>query len=119
LKVLVAPLDVGYTENTVLQPDVLVASRTDLGERNLEGVPRLAAEVLSPSTRHLDLAFKRSRYEAAGCPSYWVIDPSVPSIVCWELTDGTYLEVARADGNERADMTQPFPVTISPADLID
>jgi Uma2 family endonuclease len=119
LKVFVAPLDVSYTENTVLQPDVLVASRADLGERNLEGVPRLAAEVLSPSTRHLDLAFKRARYEAAGCPSYWVIDPSVPSIVCWELADGTYREVGRATDDEQVMLTKPFPVTISPADLVD
>jgi len=119
LKVLVAPLDVSYEENTVLQPDVLVASRADLGERNLEGVPRLAAEVLSPSTRHLDLSFKWARYEAAGCPSYWVIDPSVPSIVCWELADGTYREVGRATGDAQVMLTKPFAVTISPADLVD
>jgi Uma2 family endonuclease len=55
-------------------------------------------EVLSPTTRHLDLAFKRARYEAAGCPSYWVVDPLEPSIVCWELRDGRYEEVA-SDGH--------------------
>ena len=62
---------------------------------------------------------KRARYEAAGCPSYWVIDPSVPSIICWELVANTYLEVARATGDERVTLTKPFPLAISPADLVD
>jgi Uma2 family endonuclease len=119
LKVYVAPLDVAYADDTVLQPDVLVVDRPSAGQLKLTNGPLLAVEILSPSTRHLDLAFKRARYEAARCPSYWVIDPSGPSIVCWELTDGTYLEVARADGNERVTLTKPFPLTISPADLID
>jgi Uma2 family endonuclease len=68
MRVFVAPLDVEYAEDTVVQPDVLVVHRSDLGEHNLEGHPVLALEVLSPSTRHLDLALKRARYEAAGCP---------------------------------------------------
>lgn len=93
LRVFVAPLDVVYADDTVMQPDVLVARRSDLGERNLEGYPVLAVEVLSPSTRHLDLAFKRARYEAAGCQSYWVVDPLQPSIACWELEEGTYRDV--------------------------
>lgn len=117
LRVFVAPLDVTYAEDTVVQPDVLVVRRSDLGERNLEGDPLLAVEVLSPSTRHLDLAFKRARYEAAGCPSYWVVDPLQPSIVCWELEGGGYREAARATGPETVSLTKPFPVIVSPAEL--
>jgi Uma2 family endonuclease len=119
MRVFVAPLDVVYAEDTIVQPDVLVVRRSDLGERNLEGHPVLAVEVLSPSTRHLDLAFKRARYEAAGCPSYWVVDPVEPSIVCWELDDGRYQEVARATGTEPITLTAPFPITLAPAQLID
>jgi Uma2 family endonuclease len=98
LRVFVAPLDVAYADDTVMQPDVLVVRRSDLGERNLEGHPVLAVEVLSPGTRHLDLAFKRARYEAAGCQSYWVVDPLQPSIACWELEEGAYRDVGRAVG---------------------
>jgi Uma2 family endonuclease len=119
MRVFVAPLDVIYADDTVVQPDVLVVRRSDLGEHNLEGHPVLAVEVLSPSTRHLDLAFKRARYEVAGCPSYWVIDPLEPSLVCWELRDGRYVEVARATGAEPITLTMPFPTTLAPADLID
>jgi Uma2 family endonuclease len=116
--VFVAPLDVVYADDTVLQPDVLVVRRSDLGDRNLEGDPVLAVEVLSPSTRHVDLAFKRARYEAAGCPSYWVIDPLEPSITCWELRDGQYVQTARSTGSQPVTVGAPFPITLAPADLI-
>lgn len=116
--VFVAPLDVVYADDTVLQPDVLVVRRSDLGERNLEGDPVLAVEVLSPSTRHVDLAFKRARYEAAGCPSYWVIDPLETSIMCWELRDGRYAEAAKSTGSQPVSVAAPFPITLTPADLI-
>ncbi|MDN5791139.1 MAG: Uma2 family endonuclease, partial [Micrococcales bacterium] len=51
LEILVAPLDVRLGEDTVLQPDVLVARRRDLTDRDLPAAPVLAIEVLSPSTR--------------------------------------------------------------------
>jgi len=119
LKVYVGPLDVIYADDTVLQPDVLVVDRPAAGQLKLTEGPLLAVEILSPSTRHLDLAFKRARYEAAGCPSYWVVDPGLPSIVCWEFIDGSYHEVAKATGDEQVTVTQPFPITLSPADLVD
>ena len=82
--------------------------------------PRLlAVEVLSPSTRRVDLTLKRSRFEAAGCPSYWVVDPDEPSLTVWQLQQGTYVEVAHAVGTERADVDAPYPLTVCPADLID
>lgn len=119
LKVFVAPLDVTYADDTVLQPDLLVVDRPVTGQLKLETGPVLAVELLSPSTRHLDLAFKRARYEAAGCPSYWVVDPLQPSIVCWELRDGVYQETARATGEQRVELTRPFSITFAPADLVD
>lgn len=117
LRLLVAPFDVVLAEDTVLQPDVLVAERENLTQRNLVGPPVVAVEVGSRATRHLDLAYKRSRYEAAGCPSYWVIDPTSPSVVVWELSDGEYVEVGRASGPAELHLTRPFPVTLVPADL--
>jgi Uma2 family endonuclease len=54
-------MDVVLADDTVLQPDALVARRSDLSERDLPAAPLLAVEVLSPSTRHIDLTLKRSR----------------------------------------------------------
>jgi Uma2 family endonuclease len=100
-----------------MQPDVLVVRRSDLGEHNLKGHPMLAAEVLSP-TRRIDLELKR-RYEVAGCPSYQAIDPLEPSIICWELRDGQYIEVAKAARAQPVTLAAPFPITLAPTELID
>jgi len=51
LKVLLAPFDVALAADTVVQPDIVVARRTDLTSRDLPTAPVLAVEVLSPSTR--------------------------------------------------------------------
>lgn len=119
LKVLLAPFDVALTEQTVVQPDVLVTRRSDLTERDLPRAPLLAVEVLSPSTRHIDLTLKKATYETAGCPSYWVVDPLVPALTAWDLHDGRYVEAAHVAGAEAYDATAPFAVRVVPNDLID
>lgn len=119
LEVLVAPFDVALANDTVMQPDVLVASRTDYERRGLEGKPPvLGVEVLSTSTRGVDLTLKPYRLAKAGCPSYWVVDPDEPSLVAWDLQDGTYVEVGKAVGDEEFRATRPFEVCVVPADLI-
>jgi Uma2 family endonuclease len=115
LEVLVAPFDVALGESTVLQPDVLVARRIDLTERDLPSAPVLAVEVLSPSTRRVDLHLKRAVLEAAGCPSYWAVDPEEPAVTVWQLRDGRYVEVAHVAGAERVDLDAPYPLTVCPA----
>jgi Uma2 family endonuclease len=117
LEVLPGPLDVVLSADTVLRPDLVVAPRADLTEWGLPKAPVLAVEVVSPSTKRLDLTLKFSRLEAAGCPSYWVIDPDTPELIAWELRDGAYAQVAKATGDEVARLTAPFEVSVVPADL--
>ena len=116
-RVLFAPVDVVLADDSVLQPDLLVASREDFGERELPGPPLLAIEVLSPSTRSIDLLLKKERLQRAGCPHYWVVDPDEPSITAWTLVDGAYAEVAQATGDQSFAVTDPFPVALVPQDL--
>lgn len=118
LQVLVAPLDVVLAGDTVLIPDLIVARREDFTEHNLPVPPLLAVEVLSPSTRRFDLMVKRSRLEAAGCPAYWVFDPDEVRLIAWELRAGAYVEVADVRGEQQFDATLPFPVTVTPVDLL-
>jgi Uma2 family endonuclease len=61
---------------------------------------------------------KFSRFEAAGCPAYWVVDPDTPSLIAWELRDGAYTQVAKVTGDESAVLTSPFDVSVVPANLI-
>ena len=119
LRVVLAPFDVVLADDTVVEPDLLVAPRAQFTERDLPGAPLLAVEVLSPSTRRIDLLLKRDRLQQAGCPSYWLVDPEVPSLVVLELRDGEYAETARVSGTEAAHLTAPFPLTVVPADLLD
>jgi Uma2 family endonuclease len=67
----------------------------------------LAIEILSPSTRLVDLSLKRARYEAVGCPSYWVVDPDTPSLSAWELAEGSYVPAGEATGDETYTATSP------------
>jgi len=119
LKVLLAPFAVALADDTEIQPDLLVAPREQFTDKELPGPPLLAVEVLSPSTSRVDLLLKRDRFQAAGVPSYWLVDPDEPSITVLELRDGVYEEVAHAVGDEACVVDQPFPLRIIPAQLRD
>ena len=119
LKVVLAPFAVALADDTEVQPDVLVARREQFTRKELPGPPLLAVEVLSPSTRRVDLLLKRDRLQAAGVPSYWLVDPDAPSVVVLELTDGGYVEVASAHGAEAVEVERPFRVRLVPAELRD
>jgi Uma2 family endonuclease len=116
--VLIAPFDVRLSDLTTVEPDILVARRADLTERNLPTAPVLAVEILSRTTRHLDLGRKKTAYTAAGCPHYWVVHPYDLTLTAWERRDGEYAEVADVTGRESWTAESPFPVTITPADLL-
>jgi Uma2 family endonuclease len=118
LRVLFAPLDVAISYDTVMQPDLQVARRADFTARDVPVAPLLAVEILSKSTERVDRMLKRSRFESAGAPSFWLVDPRGPALEAWELRDGRYAQVARVAGDETFRASRPFEVTVTPADLI-
>ncbi len=84
-----APLDVVLTRHDVVEPDVFVVAADDVvdDDGHVFVVPVLAAEVLSPSTRRLDLVRKRLLYERHGVRTYLVVDP-VDRLVLLHEHDG-------------------------------
>ena len=50
----VAPIDVILNDSEIVQPDVVVARRSQLSERGVEGAPILLVEVISPARPALD-----------------------------------------------------------------
>jgi Uma2 family endonuclease len=102
----------------VPEPDVVVVTPEALGTYAVEGTPLLVVEVLSPSNRGTDLIRKRALYAEAGCSWYWIVDPEEPSLLVLSLAGEGYVEVARVIGNERFEASEPFPVTICPAELV-
>jgi len=115
LEVLFAPFDVALDDDSVMQPDLIVASRADFTSQDLPTAPLLAVEILSPSTRRFDLTLKRSRFEAAGVSSYWVVDPIALTLTAWDLVNGEYVEVADVSGEQTYSASLPFPVEVTPA----
>jgi Uma2 family endonuclease len=82
-RILFAPVDVLLSEFNVFVPDLIYLSNERLRfltEQNLQGVPDLAVEILSPSTRSRDLRLKRDVYERVGVAEYWTIDPKDESV---------------------------------------
>ena len=119
LQAYVAPFDVRIGERTAIEPDVVVVRRSDLTESGIHVAPVLAVEVHSPSTKAYDLGPKMEILAAAGCPSYWTIDPREPELTVWTLQDGGYAETARVAAQETWTASEPFAVTITPIDLLD
>jgi Uma2 family endonuclease len=119
VEVFFAPLDFQPTRRRSLEPDVLVVRTVDVGEKNITEPLLLAVEVLSPGTRAVDLTLKRHVYEESGVPSYWLVDPQVPSVTVLELdAGGHYIEVATAQGDTPVTVERPFPLTIVPSALL-
>ena len=119
LEVFLAPTDYQPTSSRSLQPDLLVVTRDDPGPAAVTSPLALAVEVLSPSSRSVDLVLKRELYRQAGVEAYWVIDPLEPSVEVFELVEGDYGQPTRAAGTTPLALTCPFPVTVIPARLLD
>ena len=99
-EVVVAPDDVYIDDENVLQPDVyfVAAAHADRFRDNaLHGAPDLVVEVLSPSTRALDLVKKRVIYAAAGVVEAWYVDIEAELILVYRLQENA-AEPVRAVG---------------------
>ena len=117
LKVFVAPLDTALPTGDVLEPDVLVVPLDTITSKDITGVPALAVEVLSPSSRRRDLGDKLTAYRDAGVPSYWVVDPVGRRVRAWQLQDGDYVEVADVSEDEVWTSETPYAVTLRPSQV--
>ncbi|WP_114907791.1 Uma2 family endonuclease [Ornithinimicrobium murale] len=123
LVLLSAPFDVHFDAvdgaEAVLQPDLLIAPRTNFTDSELPVAPTLAVEILSPSTWRRDLGSKRDAYAAAGVQHYWVVAPSTPSITVYARgEDAAYREEAHLTDDQSWTVRAPVEVTLRPADLV-
>ena len=72
--------------------------------------PDWVCEVLSVSTRRLDLHGKRPIYAREGVPHLWLVDPADRTLEAFELHDGRWVLIASAKDDD--------PVCIRPFDAI-
>jgi Uma2 family endonuclease len=119
LEAIVGPVDWYVNRLTFFAPDLVVVRRQRPPDPALVVPPLLIVEVLSPGTKYRDLGLKKRAYEDAGVPWYWVVDPVEERLTAYQSVDGRFVERVAAEGDELAELDEPFPVKLSPRSLLD
>ena len=94
-EIFAAPCDVVFSQELlqVVEPDLVFVSKDHssiLTEKNIQGVPDLLVEILSPTTEVNDRRLKFSLYERFGVPEYWIVDPETETVQVFRLVEGHY-----------------------------
>ena len=92
----VAPVDWQISEDTVVQPDVLIVCRPVTGIRILER-PEVVVEILSPSTRQKDRTIKFDLYQEQKVPYYVLVNPDTEEVEIYILEQDTSYTLASFD----------------------
>ena len=79
--------------------------------------PDWVCEILSPSTRRLDLDAKRPVYAREGVRHLWLVDPADHTLEAFELTAGAWTRVATAADDEPVRIAPFEAASFSLADL--
>lgn len=110
-KVFMAPLDVVLADDVVLQPDVMVILRERfliIGEKNIQGAPNIAVEVLSDGTRKRDETVKRKLYERFGVDEYWIADPVIDVVKIYRRSVASFIRAAEISTETGGEITSPI-----------
>ncbi len=94
-KVLMAPFDVHFNKQDidvpdVMQPDLLVLCdlENNINEKDrYRGIPTLTLEILSSSTRSVDMVLKLNTFMASGVSEYWIVDPKNQRITIYTFVE--------------------------------
>src|SRR5690242_17726299 len=91
----IAPYDIHFSEENILQPDLLFIKKENLPKvqkNGLFGAPDLVIEILSPSSSKLDFKEKKSVYEKFAVSEYFIVDPETKSVDSFLLKKGKFEE---------------------------
>lgn len=110
-KVVTGPMDVAFSSNDVVQPDLLYVSKARVSvitARNVPGAPDLVVEVLSEGTAQIDRTTKLKLYARYGVAEYWVVDPATCRVEIYRSASRGYELAAQLDSTQT--LTSPlFP----------
>lgn len=100
-----------HLRGDVLVPDItgwrLERFDESLDKVGFTTVPDWVCEVLSPSTRRYDAGEKRLKYQLAGVPALWEVDPQARTVEIYSLVADRYTWVGTV-GDEDALSVWPF-----------
>ncbi len=101
-EVFCAPIDVILSGTDVLQPDILFvaeARRKTIAREGIVEAPDLCIEVLSESTRAVDLGAKKMLYAKHGVREFWAVDPEENWIEVYRLSEDASSPFLRLDAS--------------------
>ena len=98
------PIDLLVNENTILQPDLLIAC-SKIKEPYLNEAPPLVIEILSPASALKDRNIKFQLYQDFGIRYYIIIDPETQEIEIYKLNDKGIYELIDRDSSLYIDYT--------------
>ncbi|HKZ85439.1 MAG TPA: Uma2 family endonuclease [Anaerolineae bacterium] len=101
-RTLVAPVPVQLWPGKMREPDVMFFKADHLSriQEHFAGVPDLVVEVLSPSTRSVDLGEKMDEYARAGIPEYWIVEIDAKNVSIYVLRGASYVLANRVRSGE-------------------
>jgi Uma2 family endonuclease len=81
----ISPADVRWGRDTGVQPDLFVVPKAVARTMDWRRIRELllVVEVVSPSSARADRFTKRRRYQEAGVPVYWIVDPEGKAVEVW------------------------------------
>jgi Uma2 family endonuclease len=80
-RILAAPMDVRFTPNDVVQPDLMFIKND-----NISIIQRIV-EIKSDSNTATEMVYKKYLYEVSGVKEYWIIYPKLQTVRQYELID--------------------------------
>jgi Uma2 family endonuclease len=111
-----APYDVVLSDSDIVQPDVLYVAnlrRHIVTDKNIQGAPDLVVEVLSESSRRLDLIIKRQLYERYGVTEYWIADPTVDTVIVYRRIGEKFVRFAKLTAEANDILESPLFPTLT------
>lgn len=76
-KVLTAPYDIKFSDDSGHQPDIILITKENyknIKENYYEGIPLVLIEIISPGSKKNDYVWKRNMVEEFMVPEYWIFN---------------------------------------------
>ena len=120
-EVYIAPFGVYLNgdDSLYVEPDLSIIRDTSrLSERGCMGAPDWIIEVVSAPSRKTDYAVKLNKYRQSGVKEYWIVDPSLRTVLTYVFDDNRDVEDADLYPFEAEIESSLFEgLLIRPADL--
>jgi Uma2 family endonuclease len=116
-KVVAAPMDVIFTLNDTVQPDILFISneRLHIIDGQIKGAPDLVVEILSDGNTAKEMSYKKHLFETHGVKEYWLINLKKKTLSQYENIDSEFFlkNVLTTEGVLSSIVVEGFQLNLS------